>query len=166
VHAAVAGDATTPIGVSRATQTSALSADALSGTGTAAASASASRADDFAQGAAESLYRVDFTAAVDAALRLSGSVAASASGAADAFTVVELASLDSTLDPLRLHFEAASGASVPLDVVAALHGGLAYRLTALVRLDTDALGDESSAACGDWTFALAAVRSRALSSWS
>jgi PEP-CTERM motif len=155
--AEVAGDATTPTGDAHATQASELSTDTLSGTGTAAASALARSADSFAQGLGESLYRIEFTATADALLRLAGSVAATASGAADGFAIVELASLDTTVDPLLLRFEAGPGESLPFDEGAALHAGVAYRLTALARVGADALDEESSAATGEWRFALTAV---------
>jgi hypothetical protein len=155
--AEVAGDPSTPTGVGEATQASELSTAALSGAGTAGASATARAADSFAQGLGESLYRIEFTATADAMLRLAGSVAASASGASDALSIVELASLDSTLDPLLLHFEAAPGETLPFDVGALLHAGLGYRLTALARTNADALDDEKSLSTGDWSFALTAV---------
>lgn len=144
-------------GEGAAAQASVLSAAAVSGTGDAGASAAAEPAGGFALADAETLYRIEFTATADASLRLVGSLLASAQGGADAFAFVELASLDTALDPLLLAFEAAPGESESFDAVAALQAGLSYRLTAFARAGADALDVETSSAAARFAFDLVAV---------
>lgn len=146
-------------GLGDANQAGTLSEDALSGAGdtTASADTDVRAVDAFAQGGADSLYRVEFEVTSDVVLRLSGSVAATARGSSDALSIVELASVDSTVDPLLLHFEAAPGETLPFDVLATLQAGLSYRLTAFSRAQADALGEEGSAASGYWIVGLGEV---------
>lgn len=146
-------------GLGDASQAGTLSADGLSGTGVASANANTDvRATDaFAQGGADSLYRVEFQATADFVVRLTGSVAAVASGSSDALSIIELASVDSTLDPLLLRFEAAPGETLPFDVTATLQAGLSYRVTAISRAQADALDDEGSNASGYWVLGVGEV---------
>lgn len=107
---------------------------------------------------AEALYRVEFVATEDGLLRLSGSLSWGAEGPSQALAFVELSSLDTTLDPLLLHF-ALDGPEndATFDAVAALREGVAYRLVGFVRAEADALGDEVGSGVGGFAFRLAVV---------
>lgn len=107
---------------------------------------------------AEALQRVEFTPSVDVTLRLSGALAWGAEGASDAVAFVELASVDTTLDPLLLRF-ALDGPDTALlfEEVATLRAGVAYALVGFVRTGADALGDESANGNGSFSFELAEV---------
>jgi hypothetical protein len=152
--AEIAGSAT---GSGDATQTSDVSSSAITGTSQVSAYALGLATDAFAQGFAESLLRIEFTATADALLRLRGSLLASAQGAADAFAFVELASVDTSVDPLLLRFEATPGAQPAVDAIAALQEGVGYRLTAFARVGADALDVEGSLASAGFAVAIAEV---------
>ena len=62
------------------------------------------------------------------ALRLAGRIAAFGYGAGDASALIELAAVDSTLDPLLLLFEVGPGEAFDIDSIAILHAGIEYRL--------------------------------------
>jgi hypothetical protein len=143
---------------SSAAQQSDVATAQLTGVGGAASTSDAPGAAAFAFGSAESQLRSVFTATSDASLRLSGRIGATGSGAGDASALLELSAIDSTLDPLLLLFEVGPGESLDIDVAAALHTGIEYRLVALARATSDALDGETSVAySADFSFALTEI---------
>lgn len=132
--------------------TSALSADAVTLTFATAP------AGEFKASTAEVLYRVEFTPTEDVSLRLFGSLSWGVEDPAQLVTFVELASVDTTLDPLLLHY-ALDGPEneVSFDTIAPLRAGLTYRLVGFVRNTADAFGDEFPGAHGGFSFDLVAV---------
>jgi hypothetical protein len=107
---------------------------------------------------AEALYRVEFVATEDVSLRLSGSLYWGTEATSQALAFVELSSVDTTLDPLLLHF-ALDGPEndASFDAFATLRAGLAYRLVGFVRAEADALGDEFGSGVGGFAFDLVVV---------
>jgi len=120
-----------------------VSTDELTLVGAAESSAMAGAPDGFALSSSEALHRIVFEVTRDVTLRLEGRVEAFGDGAGDAFALVELASVDTVVDPLLVGFDAAPG-DLPepflLDVV--LHPGVTYRLLAVARTQSDALASE------------------------
>lgn len=148
--ASLAADAAASVATTSATATAAQSGDVataqLDGVGAVASDATAPDGDAFSFASAESRLRIVFTASADSVVRLLGHVEAAGSGAGDASTLLELAAVDSTLDPLLLLFEVGPGESMNVDALATLHAGIEYRLVALARASSDALDGESGAA--------------------
>jgi hypothetical protein len=111
----------------------------------------------FALASAETQARIVFTATADSVLRLTGRVAALGGGQGDASALIELAAVDSTLDPLLLIFQVGPGDEIDIDAIAMLHAGIEYRLLALARSNADALGGELAIFASMFRFTLAEV---------
>ena len=144
--ASLAADATASVAPTFATAAASQGGDLataqLHGTGVASSDADAPAADAFSVASAESRLRIVFTATADSLVRLAGHLDATGSGAGDGSALLELSAVDATLDPLLLLFEVGPGESADIDVIAALHTGVAYRLLALARTNSDALDGE------------------------
>ena len=144
--ASLAADAAASVAPSSAIAASSQAGDVataqLDGMGAASSDADAPAADAFSFASAESRLRIVFTATADSLVHLVGHLDATGSGAGDGSALLELSAVDATLDPLLLLFEVGPGESADIDVIATLHTGVAYRLLALARTNSDALDGE------------------------
>jgi hypothetical protein len=142
-----------------AQQFSQLSADEIAGDGLVDAGAFGLTPDAFAIATADTRLRIVFTATADTTLRLTGQLVASGTGPGFATALLELSALDASVDPLLLLYETDSDGVTErdVDVLAALRGGVTYRLLALARLDTDTLGFESGSFVATFRFELTEV---------
>jgi hypothetical protein len=139
-------------------QQSDVGAALVAGSGNAVSASDALGSDAYTLASAESRFRIVFTATADASLRLTGLLGASGHAPGDATALVELSALDASLDSLLLLFEVGPDETLPIDAAAPLKAGVAYRLIAVARANTDALDGETGAAfSADYSFALTEV---------
>jgi hypothetical protein len=129
----------------------------LAGEGSASSSVDATVTDGFAFTSADTQARIVFTATADSLVRLTGRLAALGDGAGDASALLELAAVDSALDPLLLIFQVGPGDELDIDTIAMLHSGIEYRLLALARSNADALGVEQTIFASTFRFELSEV---------
>jgi hypothetical protein len=142
-----------------AEQGSDLSAAEVAGHGLVDAGAFGASPDAFALASADTRLRIVFTPTADATLRLTGNIEARGTGPGSASALLEISAVDSSVDPLLLLYEVDEGGveSRDVDVLVPVRSGVEYRLLALARLGTDALGIESGSFVATFRFELTEV---------